>query len=103
MAAQCGKASWYKMGKVTASGEPMNAKALAAAHLTLPFGTKVRVDNLTNGRSVIVRINDRGPYVRGRIIDVTQGAAVQLGMVGSGTAKVRVTVVDGTRHLTGCS
>ena len=80
-ASQCGKASWYKMGTRTASGERMNANALAAAHRTLPFGTKVRVENLANGRSVVVRINDRGPFVGGRVIDVTRGAAEQLGMI----------------------
>lgn len=94
-AAQCGKASWYKMGHTTASGEKMNARALAAAHRSLPFGTKVRVDNLSNGRSVVVRINDRGPFVGGRVIDVTQGAAEKLGMVRSGVARVKVTVVGG--------
>ena len=81
----------------------MNANALAAAHRSLPFGTRVRVDNLKNGRSVVVRINDRGPFVRGRVIDLTRGAAQQIGMIGSGTASVRVTVVDGSRHLQGCS
>lgn len=94
-ASQCGKASWYKMGSVTASGEKMNANALAAAHRTLPFGTKVRVDNLANGKSVVVRINDRGPFVRGRVLDVTRGAAEKLGMISSGVARVRVTVLDG--------
>ena len=103
MAAQCGKASWYKMGTRTASGEAMNANALAAAHRTLPFGTRVRVENLGNGRSVVVRINDRGPFVGGRVIDVTRGAAVQLGMIGSGTAKVKVTVVGGNGNLSGCT
>ena len=102
-AAQCGKASWYKMGSRTASGEAMNANALAAAHRTLPFGTKVRVENLGNGRAVVVRINDRGPFVGGRVIDVTRGAAVQLGMIGSGTAKVKVTVVGGNGNLSGCT
>ena len=77
----------------------MNANALAAAHRSLPFGTRVRVDNLKNGRSVVVRINDRGPFVRGRVIDLTRGAAARIGMIGSGTASVRVTVVDGSRHL----
>ena len=81
----------------------MNAKALAAAHRSLPFGTRVRVDNLNNGRSVVVRINDRGPFVRGRVIDVTQGAAERLGMIGSGVANVRVTVIDGKTRLSGCS
>jgi rare lipoprotein A len=107
VAAQCGKASWYKMGSRTASGEPMNANALAAAHRTLPFGTQVRVENLANHRSVIVRINDRGPYVGCRVIDVTRGAAVQLGMISSGTARVKVSVIDddgdGKPVLNGCS
>ena len=102
-ASQCGKASWYSTGSKTASGERMNANALAAAHRSLPFGTRVRVDNLANGRSVTVRINDRGPFVGGRVIDLTRGAAVAIGMVGSGTASVRLTVVDGSRHLQGCS
>ena len=101
---QCGKASWYKMGSRTANGERMNANALAAAHRSLAFGTQVRVDNLRNGRSVVVRINDRGPYVGGRVIDVTRGAAVRLGMIGSGVARVKVTVVGGKGKLTGtCS
>jgi peptidoglycan lytic transglycosylase len=102
-AAQCGKASWYKMGHTTANGERMNAKALAAAHRSLPFGTRVRVDNLSNGRSVVVRINDRGPYVGGRVIDLTQGAAERIGMIHSGTASVRVTVIDGNKKLKGCA
>ncbi len=80
----------------------MNANALAAAHRTLPFGTHVRVDNLKNGRSVVVRINDRGPFVGGRVIDLTRGAAAAIGMIGTGTASVRLTVVDGSRHLQGC-
>ncbi len=91
------------MGNVTASGERMNASALAAAHRSLPFGTKVRVENLGNGRSVVVRINDRGPFVRGRVIDVTRGAAERLGMIGSGVARVKVTVLSGKKKLTGCS
>jgi rare lipoprotein A len=99
---QCGKASWYKMGHTTASGEKMNASALAAAHRTLPFGTKVRVENLGNGRSVVVRVNDRGPYSGGRVIDVTRGAAHQLGMIKSGVARVKVTVVGGKGSLGGC-
>jgi rare lipoprotein A len=101
-ASQCGKASWYKMGHKTASGERMNAAALAGAHRTLPFGTKVRVDNLGNGMSVVVRINDRGPFIRGRVIDVTQGAAEKLGMIRSGVARVKVTVVGGKGKLAGC-
>jgi rare lipoprotein A len=92
--AQSGRASWYALTSKTASGERCNPKALTAAHRTLPFGTKVRVDNLANGRSVIVRINDRGPFVAGRIIDLTRAAARELGMLDSGTAKVRVTVIS---------
>jgi rare lipoprotein A len=84
----------------------MNANALAAAHRTLPFGTMVRVDDLANGRSVVVRINDRGPFVSGRVIDLTTAAAKQLGMIDSGTAPVRLTVVGGANNgqqLSGCS
>ena len=103
VASQCGRASWYTMGTKTASGERMNANVLAAAHRTLPFGTQVRVDNLSNGRSVVVRINDRGPYAGGRIIDVTKGAAVQLGMIDSGTARVRLTALDTGVALNGCT
>jgi rare lipoprotein A len=92
------------MGHTTASGEKMNAQALAAAHRTLPFGTKVRVQNLNNGRSVVVKINDRGPFVGGRVIDLTQGAAQKIGMIHSGVARVKVTVVGGKGKLPGnCS
>jgi rare lipoprotein A len=98
-ASQCGKASWYKMGTKTASGERMNASALAAAHRSLPFGTQVRVENLSNGRSVVVRINDRGPFAGGRVIDVTKGAAERLGMIRSGVVPVKVTVVGGGGRL----
>jgi rare lipoprotein A len=90
------------MGSRTASGEAMNANALAAAHRTLPFGTRVRVENLKNGKAVVVRINDRGPFVGGRVIDVTRGAAVQLGMLGSGVARVKLTVVGDGPSLSGC-
>lgn len=89
---QVGHASWYALHSRTASGEQMDPSAMTAAHRSLPFGTKVLVENLTNGRSVVVRINDRGPFVGGRIIDVSQAAASTLGMLGSGTANVRVTV-----------
>jgi rare lipoprotein A len=91
------------MGSRTASGEKMNANVLAAAHRSLPFGTRVRVDNLRNGRSVVVRINDRGPFVRGRVIDLTRGAAQQLDMLHSGTTSVRLTVVSGGKTLQGCT
>jgi len=81
----------------------MDANALAAAHRTLPFGTQVLVENLNNHRSVVVRINDRGPFVGGRVIDVTRGAAIRLGMISTGTARVKVTVVDGGPDLGSCA
>lgn len=89
LAAQCGGASWYALdGRRTASGQIMNSSRLTAAHRTLRFGTKVRVRNRRNGRSVVVRINDRGPFVRGRIIDVSRAAARKLGFLGRGTTSV---------------
>jgi rare lipoprotein A len=87
--AESGRAAYYGGGR-TASGEHSGPGQLTAAHRTLPFGTRVLVTNLRNGRSVIVRINDRGPYGRGRIIDVSIAAARQLGMISSGIAKVTV-------------
>lgn len=90
---QCGRASWYAMTSRTASGERANPEAMVAAHRTLPFGTMVRVENLNNGREVVVRINDRGPFIRGRIIDLSRAAANELGFVRAGTAAVRVSVV----------
>ena len=86
---ETGYAAYYRGGR-TASGEVSGPNGYTAAHRTLPFGTKVLVTNLSNGRSVTVRINDRGPYGRGRIIDVSTAAARELGMIGSGTARVRV-------------
>lgn len=91
--AQSGRASWYALTSKTASGERCNPNALTAAHRTLPFGTKVKVHNLKNGRSVVVRINDRGPFVGGRVIDVTKAAAAKLGMLQAGTALVKLTVL----------
>jgi rare lipoprotein A len=90
-----GMASYYgsESGSRTATGERFNPYALTAAHRTLPFGTKIRVTNLWNGRSVILRINDRGPFIRGRIIDVSYGAARKLGMIGSGVASVKIEVL----------
>src|SRR4029077_20487459 len=85
---QVGHASWYALHSRTASGEQMDPGELTAAHRSLPFGTRVLVENLTNGRSVVVRINDRGPFVGGRIIDLSKAAAQSIGMLGSGTAKV---------------
>ena len=91
-AEQVGQASWYALRSRTASGEIMNPSEMTAAHRSLPFGTKVLVENLSNGRSVVVRINDRGPFARERIIDVSRAAASSLSMLGSGTARVRVSV-----------
>lgn len=68
--------------------------AMTAAHKTLPFGTRLRVKNLDNGKTVVVRINDRGPYKKGRVLDVSKGAARKLGMLESGTARIRATVLD---------
>jgi rare lipoprotein A len=90
---ETGVASWYGPrfhGKRTASGEIFNQEKLTAAHRTLPWGSRVRITNLVNGRSVVVEINDRGPAVKGRIIDVSRAAARTLGMVESGTTTVRV-------------
>ncbi|MBV4492824.1 septal ring lytic transglycosylase RlpA family protein [Pseudomonas oryzicola] len=90
---QTGTASYYGSrhhGKRTASGEPFNQNGLTAAHRSLPFGTRVRVTNTANQRSVIVRINDRGPHTRGRLIDLSRAAAEKIGMIRSGTAQVRV-------------
>jgi len=92
---QVGHASWYGLHSRTASGEMMNPSEMTAAHRSLPFGTKVLVENLTNGRSVVVRINDRGPFVGGRIIDVSKASASVLGMLGSGAARVKVTASGG--------
>jgi rare lipoprotein A len=89
---QSGIASWYRDHR-TASGERFKLNALAAAHRSLPFGSKVRVIDLKTGKSIIVRINDRGPYIRGRIIDLTVGAARELGMYHRGIARVRVEVL----------
>jgi rare lipoprotein A len=95
-AAQVGDASWYSLPEnVTANGEQMDPDELTAAHRSLPFGTRVLVENLTNGRSVVVRINDRGPFIGGRIIDLSKAAAASIGMIDAGTAKVRVTTEDG--------
>jgi rare lipoprotein A len=89
-----GLASFYSEGTRTASGEKFNANELTAAHPTLPFGTKLRVTNVSNGQSVTVRVNDRGPYVPGRVVDVSYSAARTLGMVGGGVAKVKLDVVQ---------
>lgn len=90
-----GYASWYGpgfQGRTTASGERFNQNALTAAHRSLPFGTRVRVTNRNNGRSVVLRINDRGPYHGHRIIDLSRGAASAIGMLKAGTAPVTLEV-----------
>ena len=94
---QVGVASWYGpefQGERTASGERFDQRELSAAHPTLPLGTRARVTNLANGRSVVVRINDRGPFVHGRAIDLSHSAARTLGMVGRGTTRVRIEALD---------
>lgn len=96
-AVQLGRASWYGPrfhGRRTANGERFNKFHLTAAHRTLPFGTRVRVTNLQNGRSIVVRINDRGPYIRGRIIDLSYAAARELGMHRQGVIQVKVERLD---------
>lgn len=92
--ASYGLASYYSEGTQTASGEQFDPNELTAAHPNLPFGTKLRVTNVATGRSVIVRVNDRGPFVPGRIVDVSSSAAAALGMVGQGTAKVKLDVIQ---------
>lgn len=81
---KCGRASWYALYSKTASGERMNPSAMTAAHRSLPMGSKIRVVNKANGKSVIVRINDRGPFIRGRVLDLSKGAARELGYVNAG-------------------
>ncbi len=100
-ASQQGKASWYAMTTRTASGERASPHTMTAAHRTLRFGTRVRVTNLRNGRSVIVCVNDRGPFVRGRVIDVTKAAARKLGFLRSGWTRVSINVTGKrSRHCT---
>jgi rare lipoprotein A len=88
-----GLASFYTEGTQTASGERFDTHELTAAHPTLPFGTRLHVTNVATGRSVTVRVNDRGPFVPGRAVDVSYAAAERLGMVGAGIAKVKLDVV----------
>jgi rare lipoprotein A len=94
--AYTGQASWYGpgfYGNRTANGEVFRPGTYTAAHRSLPFGTRVKVTNLNNGRSAVVRINDRGPFTGGRIIDLAQGAASDLGVTASGVATVRLEVL----------
>ena len=94
---ETGLASYYAdefHGRATASGEIFNMFDISAAHKTLPFGTVVKVKNLDNGKEMNVRINDRGPFIRGRIIDLSYGAAKVIGLVIPGTARVRIQVIS---------
>jgi len=94
---ETGKASFYAMkfqSRKTASGGLFDQSAFTAAHRTLPFGTKVKITNVRNGKSVIVRINDRGPFVRGRIIDLSRSAFSQIGNTSAGVIDVKLEVVD---------
>ena len=100
-----GMASYYGQkyhGRKTANGETFDMHAMTAAHKTLPFETRIRVTNLNNGKQVEVRINDRGPFVKGRILDLSLGAAQKVDMIGSGTAPVRIEILElgegGYRH-----
>lgn len=98
---EVGVASWYGgefHGRPTSSREVFDMNDLTAAHRTLPFGTQVMVTNLENDRSVVVRINDRGPFVRGRVIDLSYAAARVLGLIGPGTARVRLETLRGLRE-----
>lgn len=90
----CGKASWYALNSKTASGEKMRSAELTAAHRSLKFGTKLKVVNKRNGKSVIVRVNDRGPFIRDRVLDVSKGAAHHLGIVSSGVGSVCYEIVS---------
>jgi rare lipoprotein A len=92
-----GVASWYGgkfHGRKTANGERYDMHKLTAAHKTLPFGTKVRVTNSRNGKSVVVRINDRGPFVGSRVIDLSRGAASAVGMIDTGVARVKLEILS---------
>lgn len=94
---QQGKASFYARmhhGQRTANGESHDQNALVAAHRSLPFGTQVKVTNLGNGKQVTVRINDRGPFVRGRIIDLSRAAADRIGMIDQGVVRVRIQTLE---------
>jgi rare lipoprotein A len=95
--AETGEASWYGgkfHGRQTASGEVYDMHGISAAHKTLPLGTQIRVTNLTNNRQLVMRINDRGPFVKGRIIDCSREAARQLGFLEAGITQVRIEVIS---------
>ncbi len=92
-----GVASYYGRrfhGRLTANGERFNMRAMTAAHKTLPFGSRIKVTNPSNGRSVTVRINDRGPFIPGRVLDLSRGAAEKIGMIRSGHARVQMVLLN---------
>jgi rare lipoprotein A len=89
-----GMASYYKSGKRTANGEHFNPNGMTAAHRKLKFGTRLRVTNMRTGKSVVVRVNDRGPFIRGRVIDLSLGAARVIGLTKTGVARISYTVLN---------
>lgn len=91
---KCGTASWYQLTTRTASGEFANPEKMTAAHKSLGFGRKIEVENMRNGRTVVVRINDRGPFIKGRVLDVSRAAASKLGFKNAGTTKVCFRVIS---------
>jgi len=91
--AESGRASWYQSGTRTASGERFHPNGISCAHRRHAFGTELRVTNLANGKSVVCRVNDRGPYIRGRIVDLSKGAARVIGMVRRGVVRVSIEVM----------
>lgn len=93
-----GHATWYQDGKKTASGEKFNPDKYTVAHKTLPFGTMLRLTNVQNGNSIEAVVNDRGPFIKGREIDVTRGGAKALGFFHSGTAKLLIEVLDSQKR-----
>ncbi len=92
--AASGYASYYKMGRRTANGERFSPMGLTCAHRNLPFGTKLKVTNVKTGRSVVVRVNDRGPFVRSRVLDLSLGAAQVIGLTAMGIGKISYEVVN---------
>lgn len=92
--AECGRASWYELTGRTASGTKADPEALTAAHRSLPFGTRIVVENLANGRKVTLTVVDRGPFVAGRVVDVSRRAARELGFLQRGVTRVRLTRPD---------
>jgi rare lipoprotein A len=86
--------SWYKYGKITASGQRFDPHRLTAAHKTLPFGTKLKLTNVETNKTIVVVVNDRGPYVKGRSLDITMEGAILLGVYKQGVSRLKVEIVD---------